>query len=93
MSSHDSKVSVDGKMETSHIEEVSTEDTNASDPAAVHNNEHDHKHTLWTNVKKYRKVVWITIGLTSKASLISFRRFNRTVIHQGVLTYRAISSG
>lgn len=72
MSLRDSKDDVDGKMETTRIEEVSS-DTNASDAAEVHGEEHDHKHTLWMNVKKYRKVVWVTIGLTSMTTLLSHR--------------------
>jgi hypothetical protein len=32
----------------------------------------DEQRTLWQNVKKYRKVVWVTLGLTSAILLYGF---------------------
>jgi hypothetical protein len=34
--------------------------------------DNDEKSTLWQNIKKYRKVVWITIALTSAILLYGY---------------------
>lgn len=56
-----------GKLHDSHISEVSTNSTFASDSSHG-----DEKRNLWQNVKKYRKVVWITFAVSSAILLYGY---------------------
>lgn len=53
---------VDKLNEQHDISEVSTGMSTESESGESG----DEKRTLWQNVKKYRKVVWITMGMTSE---------------------------
>jgi hypothetical protein len=55
----------DYKLKQSQISEVSTNTTSATDGS-------DEGRTLWQNIKKYRKVVWITLALSSTILLYGY---------------------
>lgn len=56
-----------GKLHNNHISEVSTNSTSASDSSAG-----DEGRNLWQNIKKYRKVVWITLAVSSAILLYGY---------------------
>jgi hypothetical protein len=57
-----------GKLHNSHIEEVSTNSTNSASTSEAS----DEGRTLWQNIKKYRKVVWITFAVSSAILLYGY---------------------
>ncbi|KAF2277939.1 MFS general substrate transporter [Westerdykella ornata] len=64
----DTREDVKKKSEEAQITEVSTNTT----ATTASNQSGDEGRTLWQNVKKYRKVVWITLAMTSAILLYGY---------------------
>jgi hypothetical protein len=69
-------VSVDPRPDTSKTEErvlLDSLHTLPSQTTSVESQQNgDEQRTLWLNVKKYRKVVWVTFGMASAILLYGY---------------------
>jgi hypothetical protein len=64
--------SIDNQSTSDKKDSYSGEQISEISSAATAEQITDEQRTLWQNVKKYRKVVWVTLGLTSAILLYGY---------------------